>query len=115
MWHSYAVRCFVSKHSYYLETYHNDAWVQHPWTVGLEYGRGYIAHRRESPGPRLAMRLVRDDGRVMDDAPGLADASIGIVAGWPTEAQYRAAARRADAAADEVARVRAREVGDANG
>lgn len=92
------------KHSYHLEVPdHSGAWVAIFGTVGLEYGRGYVAHRREAPGPRLPMRLVRDDGRVMDDAPGLEDASIGVVCGWPTEAQYRAAAARATARADAIA------------
>ena len=51
------------------------------------------------------MRLVRSDGRVVDEVPAIEEASIGMVAGWPTATQYLRAARRCVALAAK-ARVR---------
>lgn len=60
--------------------------------VSPEWARGWIAHARESPGPRLAMRLVRSDGKVQDDASGSREAGLGMIAGFPTWQQYAHAA-----------------------
>ncbi len=62
------------------------------YTGGLEYLRGVLAHHREAPGPRLAYRIVRSDGRVMEIVSSREEASIGMVLGWPTANQYAQAA-----------------------
>lgn len=91
----------MARHSYHLETLVDGAWVRLAGSeVGREYGLGYLAARRESPGPRLGCRLVRDDGRVVGVAPE--QVWIGPVVGWATAAQYRAAAARALAAAEAI-------------
>ena len=82
------------RYAYWIEVQDGDQWVRLFGGVGLEWGRGYLAHQRHAPSPRLALRLVRSDGRVMDEAPGIEEASIGMVAGWPTADQYRRAAER---------------------
>ena len=93
------------KHTYRLETLVDGEWRALVGSAcGREYGLGYVVARREMPGPRYGVRLVRDDGKVLDEAPALDEVSIGPVAGWPTAAQYRAAAARALAKADEIDR-----------
>lgn len=73
-------------------------WAPIPTLTGirLEWGKGYVWHHRDAPGPRCGLRLVREaDGRVIDTAPGGTEVSIGMFAGWPTAAQYERAAARA--------------------
>jgi len=45
--------------------------------------------------PRLHLRLVRSDGKIMDEIEAHDDVGIGQVAGWPTAEQYESAAERA--------------------
>ena len=45
--------------------------------------------------PRVHLRLVRSDGKIMDEVEPHDDVGIGMVAGWPTAEQYEAAAERA--------------------
>jgi hypothetical protein len=45
--------------------------------------------------PRSHLRLVRSDGKVMDEVLPHDDVGIGMVAGWPSAQQYEAAAERA--------------------
>lgn len=94
----------MARHSYRLEALdpHLGTWVPLFGEVGLEYGRGYLQHQREAPGPRLALRLVRQDGRVMDETSALTEAGIGMIAGWPTAEQYRNAAQRCLLKAEEI-------------
>lgn len=86
----------MARHTYRLQALHPSLGWQDlaGGQTGREYGLGYIAARCEAPGPRVAVRLVRDDGHVVDAAPGIEGASIGAVAGWPTAEQYRRAAER---------------------
>lgn len=82
--------------AYHIEVFDGTRWVRAAGScVPKLYGEGYIQAHRDSPGPRLALRLVRDDGKVICEAPALKDASIGAVAGWPTAGQYLRAAKRA--------------------
>jgi hypothetical protein len=76
------------------------------------YCQGWIACARETPSPRLVLRLVRlSDGKVLEQTTGCPDASVGQVAGWPSPEQYRAAAARALAAADLVEQRSGRQTG----
>ena len=59
------------------------------------YAEGYVKAVGDCPGPRLAFRVVRDDGKVIREAPAKAEVSIGMVAGFPSAEQYEAAAERA--------------------
>ena len=60
------------------------------------YADGYLAARRDEPGPRLACRLVREtDGKVVEEIAAAEDVDVGMVAGWPTWQQYAEAAKRA--------------------
>lgn len=93
------------RHTYRLEWEIDGVWRTFVGdAVGREYGRGFLEARRGAPGPRLGCRLVRSDGRVIEEVPALADVSIGAVVGWPTAEEYRAAARRALHMADLIER-----------
>ena len=76
--------------------------VVHSIEATPEWGRGYVACHREMGGPRLGLQLVRDDGRILDEAHELTEASIGLIAGQPTAEQYRAAAARSIAQAERI-------------
>lgn len=81
------------KHTYHIETFAIGKWlkiVQH----SLQYCQGYLDARKEY-SPRLAYRLMRSDGKVVEELEARDDLSIGQVAGWPTAEQYEAAAAKA--------------------
>lgn len=80
-------------HTYTLETYHVDRWMR-ILTGTLQYLQGYLDARKDY-APRPAYRLMRSDGRVMEQIDAREDVSIGQVAGWPTAEQYEAAAAKA--------------------
>lgn len=81
------------KHEYHIETLAIGQWLKIK-RGSLGYCQGYLDARKDA-SPRNAYRLMRSDGRVMEEVPARADVSIGQVAGWPTAEQYEAAARRA--------------------
>ena len=61
----------------------------------LEFCRGFMQARRESPLLCGALRLVRhNDGRIMDSVPARTEIGVGMVAGYPTGTQQLAAVRR---------------------
>jgi len=81
------------KHEYHIEYFANGKWsclLQAP----VQYCRGYIDARRDY-SPRLAHRIKRSDGRVMEEISAREDVNIGMIAGWPSAEQYEAAANRA--------------------
>lgn len=83
----------MANHTYKLESNYLGEWHKFK-DGGLQYLQGYLdAHKDHSP--RLAYRLMRSDGRVMEEVAAREDVSIGMVAGWPTAAQYERAAERA--------------------
>lgn len=80
------------------------------WVVLFEetrsFCRGYVAARRDAPGPKLGARVVDSNGRVVDITPGSADVSLGMIAGMPSAEQYEDAGNRA---LEMAAKIRARE------
>ena len=77
------------------------------WRLLFEENRsfcaGFLAARRESPGPRLAARVVRSsDGKVVDEIGEKTEVDIGMIAGHPTAEQYEAAGNRALAIAAKI-------------
>jgi len=100
----------VAKHTYTLQVRYNGEWTAFPGGgCGREFGIGYVFACRERPGPRSGIRLVRDDGRVIEEAPELTEASIGLVVGFPSAEQYRAAAARCIARAEQIEEMAARQ------
>jgi len=61
----------------------------------ISFLRGYAMGRSDTPAPRLGMRIVRSDGKVMEEWKSTTEVNIGMIAGWPTPGQYEAAAERA--------------------
>jgi hypothetical protein len=99
---------------YAVEAQRPSGWIR-LFSESRAYCQGWIACARETPSPRLALRLVRlSDGKVvLEQTTGCPDASVGQVAGWPSPEQYRAAAARALSAADLVEQRSGRQTGPA--
>ena len=83
----------MSKNTYKLEALCHGQWHK-VIESSMQYCKGYMAAKREYH-PRLAHRLIRSDGRVIDQFEASEDVCIGQVAGHPTAEQYEAAAKRA--------------------
>jgi hypothetical protein len=89
------------KYTYSIEYYFIDKWVK-LLSETRDYCVGYLAACKYD-APRNAYRIMRSDGKVIEEISSAADVSIGMVAGWPTPGQYEAAAQRA---LDQAARIR---------
>ncbi|MGB1016847.1 MAG: hypothetical protein ACPG4T_22090 [Nannocystaceae bacterium] len=83
------------------------------WTplMGLQdlprtYCSGYLAAVQEGPTPRLAHRIVRDDGKVMEELGAVEHVGVGACAGFPSAEQYEQAAK---VALQRACDIRARE------
>lgn len=53
---------------------------------------GYILALRDQPPPRQARRVVRSDGKVVEQADHDSRVALGMIAGFPTPEQYERAA-----------------------
>ena len=82
------------KYEYHLECWHLEKWLRFKSHLGLQYAQGWLDARKEM-SPRLHTRLVRSDGKIMEEIPERKEVSIGQVAGWPTAEQYERAAAEA--------------------
>jgi len=90
-----------TKHTYVVESLHNGKWIE-LFENTRDYCLGYVSHVQYC-APRKAYRIVRSDGKVMQELPAAEDCSIGMIAGWPTPEQYEGAAQRA---LEQAARIR---------
>ena len=97
----------MASHTYKLESNYLGEWRKLK-EGSLQYLQGYLDARKDA-SPRLAYRLVRSDGKVMEEVAAREDVSIGMVAGWPTAEQYEAAAERALAKAKVIREQEARD------
>jgi len=102
----------MPKHTYRIEYKPEEAGFSFPteWKTLYPYqdvqktwAEGWLAHHRDAAGPRLSLRLVRSDGKIIDSVPGMAEVSIGMVAGWPSWQQYTRAAATALVKAGQIA------------
>ncbi len=85
------------RYTYSLEFLLDGKWF---CPAGMQDGQrsflvGYMMGRADSPPPRLGMRVVRSDGKVVDEYKPSLSVGVGMVAGWPTPEQYEAAAEDA--------------------
>lgn len=80
-------------HTYTLETNHGGNWMK-IFSASMHYLQGFLDARRDY-APRLAYRILRSDGKVIEQIDAREDVSVGMIAGWPTAAQYERAAERA--------------------
>ena len=78
---------------------HSGRWTETFGEVSRSEGAGYLMCHRECPSPRLPVRLVRSDGRVVDESPGREGASLGAGVGFPEASTYLFAAAKAIEAA----------------
>ena len=103
----------MAKYTYGIEHQFRGKWVP---MIGMQceqlgFLKGYIFGRRDSEGtPCNGLRLVRSDGKVIDERHANEDVGIGMIVGFPTSGQYEYAASRA---MQMAAMARAREGGPA--
>lgn len=81
------------KHEYHLESFAIGKWLK-ILQGSLQYCQGFLDARKDY-APRNAYRLMRSDGRVMEEVPARDDVNIGQIAGWPSAEQYESAANKA--------------------
>lgn len=95
----------MSSNIYSVEAQQEDGeWVE---IIGHEtrgFCDGFVLAHRYQPAPRLAVRAIRKDGHVAEVSPAHEGVSLGMIAGFPSAAQYRRAGDRAHAMADDVER-----------
>jgi hypothetical protein len=95
----------MANHTYKLESFYLERWMKIK-EGGLQYLQGYLDARKDA-SPRPAYRLVRSDGKVMEEVALRQDVSLGMVAGWPTAEQYERAAEKALAQAKAIRQLQA--------
>lgn len=94
----------MGKYIYSVESFYLEKWCRVFKDATREYCEGYLdGYRHEAP--RNAMRIVRDDGKVVREIAANEDVAIGMIAGWPTPEQYERAAAKA---LEKAARIRER-------
>lgn len=81
------------KHEYQLESFAIGKWLK-ILQGSMQYCQGFLDARKDY-APRNAYRLVRSDGKIMEEVAAREDVNIGQIAGWPTAAQYESAANKA--------------------
>lgn len=82
------------KHTYHLESFAISQWLKILEGRSLQYCQGFLDARCDY-APRTAYRLVRSDGKIMEEVEARDDVVIGQIAGWPTAEQYENAANKA--------------------
>ena len=85
----------MSKYTYAVEVMYIGKWRPIVPDAARGYCMGYLDARRDGWTPRLAMRVTRSDGKVIEDLQAVDEVSIGMVAGSATAEQYEDAASRA--------------------
>ena len=88
------------KYDYQIETFTIGKWLK-LFSGGVQFLQGYLDARSDS-SPRLAYRIVRSDGKIVEEIAARDDVSVGMIAGFPTAEQYEAAAERALAVARAI-------------
>jgi hypothetical protein len=97
------------RHTYKIETFHLNQWAKIADYVTREFCNG-VLWKVKHDAPRLAYRVVRSDGKIMDELPAVDEVSVGMVAGFPTPEQYERAAAKA---LEKAAAIRERMAKDA--
>jgi hypothetical protein len=91
----------LMKHTYTVQTHYLGDW-RNIVRDTRDFCLGFM-HARKDDAPRNAYRLMRSDGKVMEEIPVADEVAIGQIAGWPTPEQYESAAKRA---LEQAARIR---------
>lgn len=97
------------KHTYRVEVKDGYGWVSLYGYIDVshDFAMGYLFGRQDTPSPRLAMRVVRSDDKVIDMREANDDVGIGMIVGFPTPEQYEDAAARALEKADRIRKMMA--------
>ena len=87
----------ASKYSYAVEVRQdaNGKWYPIVRDETRDFCMGYVLAMRDAPPPRAARRVVRSDGKVIDQAEHDHRVALGMIAGFPSPERYEAAARKA--------------------
>lgn len=79
------------KHTYAVEAICLEKWVK-LFTDTRDFCAGYLTHAQYDH-PRNALRIIRSDGKVMHELKADDEVSVGMIASYPTPAQYEHAAK----------------------
>ena len=92
------------KYTYAVESMCLGKWCK-LFTDTRDFCAGYLTHAQYDH-PRNALRIVRSDGKVMHELKADDEVSVGMIASYPTPAQYEHAAK---IALEKAARIREQE------
>ncbi len=84
----------MAKYTYSLECPYSEKWNKFTTYASRDFCYGYLSAMR-GQAPRLNIRMVRSDGKIMDEIEAYDDVNIGQIAGWPTAEQYERAGNEA--------------------
>jgi hypothetical protein len=90
------------KYTYGIECPCGDKWNRFIKEETRPYCQGYF-NALKGQAPSLAYRLVRSDGKILDEIKAYDSVGLGMIAGFPTAEQYERAAQEA---LDKAARIR---------
>lgn len=84
------------KYTYAIEcpNVRGDGWTQFIKYQSKGFCEGYL-YAMKGQAPRINLRMVRSDGKIIEEVKAYDDVNIGMIAGWPTPEQYEYAAERA--------------------
>jgi hypothetical protein len=87
----------MAKHTYSVQVYIEASAQWHSIVTDESRGfaEGYALGHMDLSAPRLALRVIRDDGKVMQDSAARRELALGMIAGFPTPEQYELAAAEA--------------------
>lgn len=87
----------AGKYTYRVEVQHESSGTWKPVVTDetRDFCLGYVVAIQRLPPPRAALRIVRGDGKVIDQRDRHDRVALGIVLGLPAPEQYEDAARRA--------------------
>lgn len=88
------------KYEYYLETFSREKWLK-ILTGTMHYCQGFLDAKKDY-APHNAHRLMRSDGKIIEEVAANDEVNLGQIAGWPTAEQYEFAANNALACAKSI-------------
>jgi hypothetical protein len=88
------------KYTYSVESHFCGKWCK-LFTETRDFCLGYFTHAKYDH-PRNALRIMRSDGKVIQEMEADAEVSVGMIASFPTAAQYEYAAKIALEKAERI-------------
>ncbi len=105
----------MSKYTYAIEVFFADKWhvLGGMRDVSYQFALGYMTGRQDLRlAPRPAQRVKRSDGKVIEELTERDEVNIGMIVGFASAEQYRAAAARAIAHAEKIEAMTKRKCGE---